>query len=404
MSTFVEAGLTGNLGNQATRPAYDGRSILNVPSSLCRWLGASELEHPAIDDPKLDSLMDGARQIVVVLADALGHSAYERWREASFLESAHSSQLTSVVPSTTSAALTTLWTGRSPAEHGVLGFELFLREYGLTANMITHEPMTFWGDGKSASIDPVLSVPTIGPHLQAAGVAPHVFMHYSIAGSGLSAMLYPGVEAHSFGSLSDLWIGVRQLAETPLERPRLIWVYFAGIDTMAHRYGPMNERVEAEYANLARSMTRYFVEPFSGEDTALVLMADHGQITTRVDPHFELRNHPEFTRRLHMNPTGENRLPYLHIRPGQVDAVEEYLSRTWPGAFISIPSAYALEAGLFGPGKPAASTLSRLGDRVLVCQDDNYLWWADRDNPLVGRHGGLTADEMLVPFVAIRLG
>jgi len=39
--------------------------------------------------------------------------------------------LTSIVPSTTAAALTSLWTGRSAAEHGIAGYELWLKEYGI---------------------------------------------------------------------------------------------------------------------------------------------------------------------------------------------------------------------------------------------------------------------------------
>ena len=132
-------------------------------------------------------------------------------------------------------------------------------------------------------------------------------------------------------------------------------------------------------------------------------MADHGQVPTRKDPHFDLRNHPDFTRRLHMQPTGENRLPYFYPRPGQVDAVEEYLGRAWPNSFSTLSSAHALEAGLFGPGTGASTTLSRIGDRLAISRGEAYLWWANRENPLLGRHGSLTEAEMLVPFLAVQL-
>ena len=123
-----------DLGPKAVHPAYDGLSILNVPSSLCRWLGAPDLPHPAINHTEFDDLASGARQVVVLLVDAVGLNLFERWLEGRaqslhpLVSSGLLGALTSVVPSTTSAALTTLWTGRSPAEHGILGYELFLRE------------------------------------------------------------------------------------------------------------------------------------------------------------------------------------------------------------------------------------------------------------------------------------
>jgi hypothetical protein len=47
--------------------------------------------------------------------------------------------------------------------------------------------------------------------------------------------------------------------------------------------------------------------------------------------------------------------------------------------------------------------MDRLGDWILIAQDDAYLWWSDRENPLLGRHGGLSSAEMLVPFVGMLL-
>ena len=406
-----------DLGPEAVHPAYDGLSILNVPSSICRWLGAPELPHPPIDHAEFDDLASGARQVVVILVDAVGLNLFERWLSGSakslqpLVSKGALGALTSVVPSTTSAALTTLWTGRSPAEHAILGYELFLREYGLVANMITHAPASFDDEVDSlvhAGFDPksFLPVPTIGPHLSEASVESHAFLHSNIAGSGLSKMHYPDVSQHSFDDLSELWISLLQLLDTASEKRRLIWSYFGNVDNLAHRYGPNDLRVEAEFTQFADSLMADFVDALPHEarkDTVLILMADHGQVATRKDPHFELRNHPDLVRRLHMLPSGENRLAYLYPRPGQADAVEEYIARTWPRMFRTLVSDHALAAGLFGPGQPAKAARSRIGDRLALSQGEGYLWWAAKENPLLGRHGSVTSEEMLVPFLMVRL-
>ncbi|MCK5634294.1 MAG: hypothetical protein KAI06_04375, partial [Anaerolineales bacterium] len=119
---------------------------------------------------------------------------------------------------------------------------------------------------------------------------------------------------------------------------------------------------------------------------------------------FELRNHPDLTQRLHILPTGENRLPYLYLRPGQDGAVNEYIQKTWPGSFTTISSDSALKAGLFGPGIAARSSPDRLGDLTVLTHGESYMWWAEKENPLIGRHGGLSSEEMLVPLLAARLG
>ncbi|MFQ5942881.1 MAG: alkaline phosphatase family protein [Anaerolineales bacterium] len=403
-----------DLGSAAIHPAYHGLSILNLPSSICRWLGAPELPHPPIDVPEFDYLASGAKQVVVVLIDAVGLKSFEKWMDGPLqplVSRGTLSALTSIVPSTTSAALTSLWTGRSPAEHGILGYELFLKEYGMVANMITHAPASYDGDVDSlhnAGFDPgtFLPVPTIGPHLSGVGIETHSFLHQKIVGSGLSKMHYPGIKQHAFDELTDLWTSMRQLLEMRSEARRYVWAYFGEVDSLAHLHGPNDVRVAARFREFAGSLLTEFVNALASEamkDTVLILMADHGQVTTRKNPHFELRNHPDLTRRLHMLPSGENRLAYLYPRPGQMDAVEEYIARTWPRMFKMMPSNHALEAGLFGPGPPAKTAHSRIGDRLALSQNEGYLWWATKENPLLGRHGSVTAEEMLVPFLMVRL-
>ena len=63
----------------------------------------------------------------------------------------------------------------------------------------------------------------------------------------------------------------------------------------------------------------------------------------------------------------------------------------------------AVAKGLFGPGKPNPHLADRLGDLIVVARKDAYLWWADKENPLIGQHGGLSAEEMVVPLLSVVL-
>jgi hypothetical protein len=407
-----------DLGPEAVHPAYDGLSILNVPSTLAGWLGAPPLPHPSLRLEGIHALTEGAHQIIVVLIDAVSFGRFRAWmdrtpaRLASLVERGLFAPLTSVVPSTTTAALTTLWTGRSPAEHGQVGYELFLREYGVVANMLNHSPMSL--DGQPGLLhraglipEAALPVPTFGAHLASAGIEAHAFLPHVIRNSGLSRMHLQGARVHGYATLADLWAGVRELVQASTDLPRLIWAYYGEVDALSHRYGPDSERAESEFVAVLEACQRLLLDrlaPDEKRESVIVFLSDHGQIATSPDPHYELRSHPSLARRLHMQPTGENRLAYLFIRPGQVEAVAEYFSRTWPQGFHLLPSDYALECGLLGPGEPAPATRERLGDRIAIARGSAFLWWAPKENVLIGRHGGVSPDEMLVPFLAARLG
>ena len=71
--------------------------------------------------------MAGASQIVLLVIDGLGaEQLRERRNLAPMLAGGAGTPITSVAPSTTACALTTLVTGRVPAEHGVVGYRVAL--------------------------------------------------------------------------------------------------------------------------------------------------------------------------------------------------------------------------------------------------------------------------------------
>lgn len=406
------------LGPGFVYPDYNGQSILNIPNSICTALGVPAFGAPALRSDILAPMAASYPRVVFVLIDALAYHRLQAWMQApefsvwnTLAEAGVLAPISSVSPSTTSAALTSVWTGRTPSEHGIVGYELWLREYGVVANMILHSPFSFErqpGSLAHAGFVPreFMSLPTFGAHLAKNYVRSYAFQHYSLLGSGLSDLFFPQVERRGYLAPSELWINMRQHIYEHAKERSFYWVYWDHVDTLSHRYGPDDERVYAEFAAFTSAFRRYFLEALSAEerqDTLFLLAADHGQIATQIDPHYDLRNHAALTRRLHMQPSGENRLAYLFLKPGQTEAVREYIERTWPNQFAIIDSVYAQEAGLFG--KPASPHLAdRLGDLVVAARGRAYWWWGNKDNPLLGRHGGLSPEEMTVPLLAAPLG
>lgn len=403
-----------DLGPGALVPAYHGYSLLNIPGSVCQWLGAPVLGEAALAGEIRAPLGGPFRNVILMLIDGLGLNFFRRSLQApgnplsAALQDAVLAPLTSIVPSTTATALTTLWTGRSPAAHGVLGYEVFLKEYGMIANMILHSAATAQTDVgglRRSGFDPAtfLPVPTLAGHLLEHGVPTFAFQPNAISRSGLSTMLLDLAEVIGYRANSDLWVTLRERMEKRAGQPGYYYVYWSNVDDLSHRFGPDDVRVEMEWADFSAQLARFIAAARGSTrgDTLLVITADHGQIVTPRRAEAELKNHPQLGATLSMQPSGESRLPYVYLRSGQEAAFEAYLRQAWGGAFRSVPPAEALDAGLFGPGEVYPRTRERLGDRVVIPPDTQYWWWADKDNPLLGRHGGVHPDEMLVPFVGL---
>lgn len=400
-------------------PDYQNRSILNIPASAAYLLNVPGFKHNTVDPALLDPLRDGVKNIILVLMDALAFQRLEKWlaedkdlvwhklQQAGFL-----TPVTSICPSTTCAAITSYWTDSSAAEHGVMGYEMWLKEYGITSNMISHKPINYrkpGGDLTLAGFDPetFLPVESITRRFQSHGVDVHAFQHFAIINSGLSQMFMRDAERHAIRTSPDMWISIRELLESDRGTRKYIWAYWDQLDGISHLFGPDSERARAEFMDFSRNLETYFLDrldPDLKKDTLIMLAADHGQITTDpTDDHYDLNNHPDFTSMLHLTPTGENRLAYLHIKPGKVEAVKEYIEKAWPDQFSLIDPEDAVTGGLFGAGTPHPEIYNRLGDLIVAAKGTAYWWWANKPNPLIGRHGGLSPEEMLVPFLAGRI-
>jgi len=400
-------------------PEYGDGSILNIPASAAYLMDVPGFKHNSVDQRLLDPIRDGVKNVILVLMDALAFHRLEKWLAEDdnlpwhkVLQNGFLAPATSICPSTTCAAITSYWTDSSAAEHGVMGYEMWLKEFGITANMISHKPITYrqpGGDLTLAGFDPenYLSVKPSSKLFLDHGVEVHAFQHYAIINSGLSRMFMQYADRHAISSAPDLWISIRELLETKKDTSKYIWAYWDRLDGISHLHGPDSERAKAEFMDFSRNFEIYFLDRLDHDikkDTVVMLAADHGQITTdNTDNNYDLKNHPDFIDMLHMTPTGENRLAYLHIRPGKVDAVKDYIQQNWPDQFCTIDPEEAVTGGLFGAGPIHPEIYNRVGDLIVAAKGNAYWWWANKTNPLIGRHGGLSAEEMLVPFLAGRI-
>jgi hypothetical protein len=403
-------------------PRYDGFSIANIPATVCARLGCPLLDRQTLDPALTDGLRADYQHVILVVVDGLGlnflvennlagttDNPLPDWRTV--LQEARLQPLTSIAPSTTSAALTTFWTGGQPVEHGVIGYEVFLREYGLIGNMVTHSVATFLppepGSLAKAGFDPraFLPLPTLGAHFKEHGIRAYTLQPAAINGSGLSQMLLQDVQSLPYQSLEELWqLAARIPAENKGKRT-YTYIYFSEIDTLSHHTGPRDAQLLDKWREFSSHLAR-FIQSQKGKEngrTLLLLTADHGQVSTAIEPDYDLRSHPDFTRHLIMQPSGEGRLPFLFVKPGQEEDMQAYLHSHWDGGFRAVPSGQVIRAGLLGDRLPYSETLERTGQFVIFPKGNAYWWWANKANQLLGRHGGLSQQEMLVPLVTLEL-
>lgn len=401
-------------------PHYGGCSIVNLATSVAQIYGA-QMGRAPMDPELLESLLPGTRLVVLVIVDALGYQMLKRALSANrrngfrrLLQNGGClAPLTSVFPSTTTAALTSLWTGCTPAEHGFVGYQLFLREYGARANMISFSPAATQNQGRSqlveAGLQPekFLPVSTLPETLAARGVPVYNLLEQPYVSSALGRTQFRGVRAsRGIVTSSDLWVEMRRWLEELEGQRALLMAYWSAVDMLGHVYGPQSDAIAAEIDNLGYSFERELwdrLSPRARRGALFVLTADHGMAPTPPEEALLLKQHPELVDNLVLSFTGDARAAYLHCRQGKVEAVRRYFETHFPDQYVVLDSQAALAAGLFGPGHPSPETQHRIGDLTILSRGGASLCDRNERPKELGRHGGLLAEEMLVPLMAGRL-
>ncbi len=399
-------------------PHYSGLSIANIPATIAALLGTSlPGALPALPEEIWTDWLPGLRRVVLVIIDALGYRMLQRMSASgdthAFSDLARAGRLipiTSVFPSTTDAALVSLSTGRPPAEHGWLAYTMYLRELGVAANAILlssvwtrkADELLDWGLESSS----LIPIPRLAERLASMHVDTGAVFYTGFQNTGFSRMLYKGVtEQRGHLHASDLWVQLRQLLAETRKRRAFITAYWSGLDTLAHAYGPETEHCEAEFHTLDHLLSRQFLASLPAKDregTLLLLTADHGQIRVPPEKILNADQDRELSRHLMVPITGESRAAFVHPRPGRSRAIRDHLEESYPNWFVVRDSVEVLEAGLLG-NPIADETYSRAGELIVLPRSTGALQHAEPSVTLVGRHGGLSPEEMLVPLLGARL-
>ena len=405
----------------ALPPSYDGRGLVNIPATVLEAFGARTADDPpplADLDP---SLLDGVRQIVVVLADGLGTWQFERFcddgvtpflsrvrERAQRRDAAQLLEATTVFPSTTAAAITTMHTARTPQEHGNIAYFVWLEEFEQVTQMLR------WGAGitrrgsyfDSPKLDPAKyrKVPSIHGRLRERGVVPHVIEPEMFRTEAMTRMHAPEATYVGYVLATTMGVRLRELVETRGHGspPTYVYAYWSGVDTASHLYGPMSGEAAAEAASLDLNLARALGDRRPG-DTLVILTADHGHAFTDPDKVIDLLGDGEL-RALLRNPiAGEPRLAFLHTDHPAL--VRQHLEERWPRTFELLDRDELIAAGAFGRGDPALAR-RRIGEVCAMLTSDRgarIMKVDGQDFRHRGQHGGMTPDEMRIPILAWRV-
>jgi hypothetical protein len=358
---------------EPVHPDFDGASVAGLVPALVGgrrlpWLPAAALDADAV---------------VLLVLDGLGWNTLDdHVSQLSTLRGMDGGAITTVVPSTTATALTSICTGLAPAQHGIVGFRMLVD--GSVLNVLG------WHAGNRRPPDPF----DVQRHTAFLGRDVPVVTRAEFRNSGFSRAHLRGARFIGWSTVSVLVGQCRRLVD---EGERFVYAYYPGVDSVAHEFGLHDDFYAAELA-AADALVAALLDALPPRCT-LVVTSDHGQVHLERDDWIELPALASFVDVM----AGDGRFRHLHARKGAardlLDAATETVGeRAW-----IFSRARLLDEGWLGAGA-TGSVPGRIGDVVLAARDP--VAFVDPALPheaqLRSGHGSITPDEMLVPLLAAR--
>jgi len=382
-------------------PQYRDGSLLNLIASFHTSRGGRPAHGPLAALPPAS--IEGARNLVFLLVDGLGYNYLNEVGRGGALHDHLAGKLTSVFPSTTASAITTSFTGSSPAEHGLVGWYGWFPEAGVVA-----APLPFRRRGDEVPLLQLgIAPPSLLPQRSLFDAMPcrtFVVSQRRIVDSAFSVHMGGKAQRIGYDNLAGLVDTIDAVVRGGTER-KYIYAYYPEFDTVAHVHGVGSGQaakrltaIDAAFSALLRRLV--------GTDTVLVVSADHGFIDTPKSQSLELADYPALAELLRLPLTGEPRVAFCHVMPGLVDEFMRRAQVVLDGKADVRPSRDLIEEGWFGPGSVHSRLAERVGDVALVMRDHGTIKDrvdGEKQHAMIGNHGGATEDEMLVPLVLARL-
>jgi len=435
--------LPGRVADGYVWPEYERCSLDRVPGTAARALGV-DLDRSL----PTETVPDGDYQnVVVLLIDGYGWDRFRAGERPALLDrlaaAGETTPITSVYPTETAAAITSLNTGRTPAEHGLLGWNLRLPSVDRTVQTLPFLTRPADDARAAAAADETGSVAPTAPSLPPetasgdlvdatdgavdgtdlfdgrsvyerlgeAGVESHAIQPSRIVGGPYGEVATAGAQRHGVDSVAGFALSIRrQLAAATA--PTYVYAYWPNVDSAAHDAGTQSDDYAAELVAVCAAVERELdrLDDTTAAETLLLTTADHGHRQSEPSAAVDLSEIPAVWEHLARHddgrpvlPTGGPRNLHLHVQPGEVETMRAALAAA-PFEARILDGETAVDDGLFGTGPVSSKLRARVGDLVVVPESVG-VWFGDEERKLefVGQHGGQHPEEAFVPFVATPL-
>ncbi|MBK9740069.1 MAG: alkaline phosphatase family protein [Actinobacteria bacterium] len=338
-----------------------------------------------------DTLLVGpCEQVVVCLIDGLGWNLLAGHRQhAPNLTALSGGTVDAAFPTTTPVGLGAFGTGLLPGAHGLVGASFFLPETGAILSPL------HWGDDPPPVV--IQPEPTVFEQVARSGARMTTVSPEAYRDSGLTRAVLRGADYRGAEAIEDRLDQVSSVLS--VGGPSFTYVYWFELDRIGHEFGVDSDQWR-DALGRADALVGRLVDALPVGAT-LVVTADHGMVDCPPGERIQIEEDAALMLGVE-RVAGEPRARHVYCVEGAAPDVAAAWREVLGERAQVLTRADIVDGGLMGHVDP--SLVERIGDVMAVSRGAAML--ASKVDTtvsrLLGQHGALTADEVLIPALVHR--
>lgn len=376
--------------NNIVFPNYE-HSILNLVNTILNYYHV-ETNYKGL--PELETVLQKEyKNIVLILLDGMGEQILKDSSPNDFFSQNHKDVITSVFPSTTTAAITTYYSGKPPIETGWIGNLQYFKEYGTMAKILTKID-TYTGkkldDTKIHLLD-LIHYTSIYEQIE---LAKTDVKAYEIKPIYCTTMSKRSINADTIDFMCD---SIKALCKN--DEKNFILAYNDNPDALLHKYGCKSPQIKQFIKNTEEKIEK-MCEDLKDSDTLFIISADHGH--KDIKKCYDISDLEEIKDCMIMPAYLEERAATFWVKEEKKEKFEQFFKTKMKNEFILLTKEELLEQHLLGYGAKHEKVDDFLGDYIAIAIGDATLEFrTDEKNTHKASHAGLTRNEMEVPLIVV---
>jgi hypothetical protein len=340
--------------------------------------------------------LSGVTKAAVLVVDGLGaenlreRAGHARWLMGAW--SARGLSADSGFPSTTASALTSLTTGVSAGEHGIVGYTI---RDPASRQMVNH--LKQW----QPTVDPDSwqRSATVFERALESGIPSLALGEPRFTGSDFTRATWRGAQFVGVGSLAEQGVKMREFFDH--NDRGLAYLYWPALDRTGHGSGVSSDAWIHRLEELDSELEK--LHQLLKPDEGLIVTSDHGMIDIPSEHKLILaESSPLLTGVIGW--AGEPRAPQLYFDDTVArDDAKDVWSESLGSAARIMTREQIIDEEWMGPVHQ--DVRERLGDLVIACVESLVVYRESISSPtamaMVGQHGSLTSREREIPIIPL---